>query len=111
MLLFIAGLATFLGIHSTRIFADDWRAERIRHMGEKRWKAVYSVISIASFALMVWGYVHARHEPTVIWASPAWARHVTALLMLPAFILLVAAYVPGTRIKAAVGHPMLAGTA
>jgi uncharacterized membrane protein len=31
------------------------------------------------------------------------------LLTLPAFILLVAAYVPGNRIKAAIGHPMVAG--
>jgi uncharacterized membrane protein len=30
-------------------------------------------------------------------------------LTLPAFILLVAAYLPGSRIKAAVGHPMVAG--
>jgi uncharacterized membrane protein len=34
---------------------------------------------------------------------------VAALLMIPAFVLLVAAYVPGTRIRKAVGHPMLAG--
>ena len=33
----------------------------------------------------------------------------TALLMLPAFVLIVAVYVPGNRIKAAIGHPMLAG--
>ena len=30
--------------------------------------------------------------------------------MLPAFVLLAAAYVPGNRIKALVGHPMVLGT-
>ena len=108
--LLIAGLILFLGVHSTRIFADDWRAERIGRMGEKPWKAVYSLASIAGFALIVWGYHGARHDPTVLWTSPYAMHHVTAFLMLPAFILVVAAYVPGTRIKAAVGHPMLAGT-
>jgi uncharacterized membrane protein len=38
---------------------------------------------------------------------PVWTRHPAALLVLIAFILLVAAYLPGTRIKAAVGHPMV----
>jgi uncharacterized membrane protein len=38
-----------------------------------------------------------------------WTRHLASLLTIPAFILLVAAYVPGTRIKRAVGHPMVAG--
>jgi uncharacterized membrane protein len=36
-------------------------------------------------------------------------RHLGALLTVPAFVLLAAAYVPGNRIKAAVGHPMVAG--
>ncbi len=34
-------------------------------------------------------------------------RHAVALLMLPAFIMLVAAYVPGNAIKAKLGHPMM----
>ena len=38
---------------------------------------------------------------------PAWTRHVTALLTLPVFILLAAAYLPGTAIKAALKHPMM----
>jgi uncharacterized membrane protein len=45
-----------------------------------------------------------------LWSPPVWTRHVAALLTLPAFVLLAAAYVPGTRIKAAVGHPMVLGT-
>jgi uncharacterized membrane protein len=38
---------------------------------------------------------------------PLWTRHVTALLTLPVFILLAAAYVPGTTIKAKLKHPMM----
>ena len=44
---------------------------------------------------------------TPIWTPPDWTRHVAMALMLPAIILLVAAYVPTGYIKKAVGHPML----
>ena len=37
------------------------------------------------------------------------SRHLAALLAVPAFILLVAAYLPGSHIKAKIGHPMVAG--
>jgi uncharacterized membrane protein len=59
--------------------------------------------------MIVWGYGQTRLAPVDLWFPPAWTRHAAALLTLPAFILLAAAYVPGTRIKAAVGHPMVAG--
>ena len=59
--------------------------------------------------LIVWGYGVARGAPVVLFSPPVWAKHVAALLTIPAFILLVAAYVPGTRIKRAVGHPMVEG--
>jgi uncharacterized membrane protein len=111
MVLLIAGLIIFLGVHSIRIVAEDWRAERIRRMGERRWKGIYAVISIVGFVVLVWGFGLARHTPVTLWTSPYGMRHVTALLVLPAFILVVAAYVPGTHIRKALGHPMLAGTA
>jgi uncharacterized membrane protein len=74
-----------------------------------KWKGAYSVVSLAGFALIVWGYGLARAEPVVLWSPPAWTRHLAALLTILSFVLLAAAYVPGTRIKAAVGHPMVLG--
>jgi uncharacterized membrane protein len=67
------------------------------------------VLSIAGFALLVWGFGAARQQPVVLWASPTWLRHVAALLTLGSFVLLVAAYVPGNGIKARVHHPMTLG--
>jgi len=109
MTLMIVGLVLFLGSHSVRIFADNWRAKRIATMGEGAWKGVYSVVALAGFVLIVWGYGDARSTPTVLYAPPVWTRHLAALLTLPAFILLAASKVSGSRIKAAVGHPMVAG--
>lgn len=109
MTLLIIGLAVFLGIHSTRIVADGWRTATLARIGEMPWKAIYSLLSIAGFVLIVIGYGAARQSPEVLYTPPMWTRHVAALLTLPAFILLAAAYVPRNAIKRAVGHPMVAG--
>jgi len=106
----IAGLVLFLGLHSVRIVAEPWRESVIARIGRNPWRAVYSIVSLAGFALLVWGYGQARLDPVVVWSPPAWTRHVTSLLVLPAFVLIVAGNMRGTRIKAAVGHPMLLGT-
>jgi uncharacterized membrane protein len=105
----VIGLVLFLGVHSVRIFADDWRSARIAGLGEGAWKGLYSLLSIAGFVLIVWGYGLSRAAPVELWSPPIWTRHLAALLTIPAFVLLAAAYVPGTRIKARVGHPMVLG--
>ncbi len=106
----ILGLAIFLGVHSLRIFASNWRDAQFARLGENTWKGIYSLASALGLGLIIWGYGMARVDPIILWPTPAWTKHVAALLTLPTFILIVAAYIPGNRIKAAVGHPMVAGT-
>ena len=110
MTLLILGLALFLATHSVRIVADDWRAQQVARLGELRWKAIYSVVALIGFVLLVYGYGLARQSPAVLYSPPRWTIDLAAILMIPAFILLVAAYVPGTWIKAKVKHPMVLGT-
>jgi uncharacterized membrane protein len=102
----ILGLVIFLGIHSARVVAEGPRQAFIAKRGAGAWKGLYTVISLASFALIVWGFGLARRQPVVLWATPTWLRHVAALLMLGSFVLMAAAYVPGNAIKAALHHPM-----
>jgi uncharacterized membrane protein len=110
MTAFVLGLVLFLGVHSTRIFADGWRTATMESFGSKEYKLLYSVLSIAGFVLLVWGYGLARQHPVVLWGQPpVWVRHVAALLTLVAFVLVVAAYVPGNEIKAKLRHPMILG--
>jgi uncharacterized membrane protein len=109
MTLLIAGLIVFLGAHSVRIFAEDWRGAQIAKLGLGAYKGIYSVVSALGLVLIVIGYGQARGAAIVIWDPPLWARHVSALLVLFAFVLLAAAYVPRNHIKAAVGHPMILG--
>ena len=109
MIFLLLGLLVFLGVHSVRVFADPWRTAQMARVGEGKWKGVFSLASLSGFFLIVWGYGQARLDPLVLWGPPVWTRHVAALLTFVAFVLIAAAYVPGTRIKAAIGHPMVAG--
>lgn len=109
MALLIVGLVIFLGVHSVRIFADDWRTAQVATVGPKVWKGSYALLSLIGFVLIVYGYGLARQAPIVLYSPPTWTRHLAALLTLAAFILITAAYVPQTRIKAKVGHPMVLG--
>lgn len=109
MTLLILGLILFLAPHSVRIVADDWRSAQVARIGLPAWKGLYSVVSIVGLALIVWGYGMARTAPIEVWNPPVFTRHLASLFTLAAFVLLVAAYVPRNRIKAAIGHPMVAG--
>jgi uncharacterized membrane protein len=109
MFVFIAGLLLFLGVHSVRIVAEDWRTTQRASLGENTWKMTYSLVSLIGFAVLVWGYGMARQQPLVVWTPPNGMRHLAGLLILAAFILLVAAYVPRNGIKARVHHPMILG--
>jgi uncharacterized membrane protein len=107
MAILIVGLVIFLGIHSIAILAPGFRAGALARMGEGGWKGLYALISAVGFVLVLYGFHLARQEPVVLYTPPGWLRHVTFLLMLPVFPLILAAYLPG-RIKTATKHPMLA---
>lgn len=109
LIILISGLILFLGMHSIRIVADAWRARQRQAIGEMRWKGLFSLASAIGLGLIVWGYGAARANSPLLWHAATWVRHVVALPTLLAFIMLAAAYIPGTRIKAVIGHPMVAG--
>jgi uncharacterized membrane protein len=107
MVLLVLGLVIFLGVHSTRVFAEGWRTSMIQRLGPMPWKGLYSLVSIAGFIVLVIGFRHARQESTVLYVTPDWMKHVTAVLMMLAMILFVAAYVPRNSFKARFHHPQL----
>ena len=109
MFYLILGLLVFLGVHSIRIFADDLRTRRIAKLGLPVWKAIFALLSLAGLVLMVYGFGIARMTPVVLWTGAKWARDVAGVFTLVAFVLIVAAYVPNSRIRGLVGHPMVIG--
>jgi uncharacterized membrane protein len=105
----LIGLLLFLGIHSISIVAHDARERLAARLGVWPWKAVYAVIAIVGFVLILRGYSAARLDPVVLYTPPAWLKHVALLLMLPALPMLFAAYLPGW-IRTTLKHPMLTAT-
>ncbi len=103
----VLGLVVFLGVHSVAIVAPSWRERMVARFGEAPWKVVYSVVAILGLVLIIWGYGLARLEPVILYTPPQWLKHVSFLLLIPGFPLLLATYLPG-RIQSATRHPMLA---
>lgn len=107
MIYLLLGLIVLFGVHAVSL-ARGFRAAAIDHMGEVAYKTVYSILSLLGLALIVYGYGIYRASGYIpVWNPPVFLRHIALLLMLPSMILLVAAYAPASRIKAAVKHPML----
>jgi uncharacterized membrane protein len=109
VILLVLGLVLFLGVHSIRIFAEDKRTAFIEARGSGTYSIVYSLLSLAGLVVLIFGYGQTRISPVFLWQPPLFLSHIASLLVLIAFILLAAAYVPGNRIKARVGHPMVLG--
>ena len=107
MALLILGLVLFLGAHSTRIFAENWRQAVLERLGEKAYKGVYTLVSLVGFGLIIYGFDQVRWDSPALWMPPVWVKHVAALLMLLSLVLLACAHAPRNAIKAKLHHPMV----
>jgi uncharacterized membrane protein len=108
MLVMILGLVLFLGVH-TLSTQRGLRASLIGSVGAGGYKIGYALASLVGLALIVWGFAHYRATGWIdVWYPPTALKHVAVALMLPAVILVVAAYIRG-RIYTTLKHPMLTG--
>ena len=104
----IVGLAVFLGSH-TLVTLRPQRAAAIARVGERGYKGLFALVSLVGILLIGYGFALYRDGGYInIWMPPRWTRHVTELLVWPAIIAIVAAYVP-SEIKRVLKHPMLVG--
>ena len=102
----ILGLVIFFGVHSISMLTLDWRNRVAERLGTRTWQALYSVVSLVGFYLIVSGYGAARPAAAVLYATPYEFRYVAAVLMLPFFPLALASVFSG-RIQARAQHPLL----
>jgi uncharacterized membrane protein len=105
----LAGIIIFLGVHSISIVNEPWRNKMAERLGVWTWKGVYSIIALVGLILIIRGYGEALTEVVELYYTPVWLQHISLILLIPVFPLLIGAYVPG-RIKATVEHPMLLAT-
>src|SRR6185437_7474315 len=107
----ILGLVVFLGGRPVLIYDNSWRTRMIARIGLKPWKAMYALVSLIGFALLVYGFGVARHAPTLLYVPPLALKHLNALFTLIALVLFFASHAPPNHFRAWLHHPMAAGVA
>jgi uncharacterized membrane protein len=107
MALLITGIILFLGLHLVRVVAPGFRQSMIASLGESGWKIGYSVASILTLILLIYGFGQARLVTGVLYSPPVWMAHITLTLMLIALVCLVASLLPAGHIAVRTKHPMV----
>jgi uncharacterized membrane protein len=104
----VAGLVVFIGAH-VFVTMRDQRAALIGRIGEWPYKGLLALASIIGLILIGYGFGEYRATDWIdVWYPPRWTFYITELLMWPASILVVAAYIRG-NIWRTLKHPMLVG--
>lgn len=107
MPILISGIILFFLAHLIP-FAPQARDALAGRLGERVYKAAFSLVSAAGLALMAWGYSMSRSGPAaadIVYWPPEWARHITMLLVLLAFLSLGISLHRG-RLKVLLRNPM-----
>ncbi|MBX5011741.1 NnrU family protein [Rhizobium lentis] len=107
MTLLIVGIILFLGVHLVRVVAPDFRRSMIASLGERGWRAGYSIASILTLVLLIYGFGQARGVTGMLYNPPVWTAHIAITLMLIAMICLVASLLPAGHIATKTKHPMV----
>lgn len=106
MLILILGLVLFFIPHLLREFGlRDSLRDRLPSVGA--YMGLYSLFALAGLALIIWGKSLAPF--IMVWEPPFGLRYVSSILMIPAFILLVAGNIPISYIRWQFRNPMLLG--
>ena len=107
------GILLFGGPHLFSILFPALRDSLKQSLGEKPWKGLYSLVSLAGLVLMIVGFAKSRAGPLaadLLYFPAYWTRHATMLLVLLAFILLGASHGKG-YLKKWLHNPMSIGIA
>jgi uncharacterized membrane protein len=108
MLMLVAGLIVFLGVHLLPAL-QGVRVALVRRYGELRYKGIFSLASLAGLALIIAGYATAA--PGARLFEPSQAAIATAPYAITLSLILFAAANMRGHIRRIVKHPMLLGLA
>ena len=104
----VAGLIVFIGPH-VFVTMRAQRAAAIARIGEGAYKGLMALLSLIGLILIGYGFGRYRATGWIdIWHPPHWTYYITEILMWPASVFVVTAYIRGT-IWRTLKHPMLAG--
>lgn len=107
MIMFLSGLVLFFAPHIFSALRSRAPGRDLKtRVGYGPYMGLYSLVSIAGFVLICFGY-GATRGMGVLYVPPTWLAHINIVLMVPALILLVASQLPAGYIKKVAKHPML----
>ena len=106
MVLLVLGILLFAGVHFVPSLAPGLKASWLARLGENGYKGTFSVLLLASFALIITGWRSAQPE-FLYTPSPA-LRHPAMGLLLIAFLLMVVSS-RSSRLSLMIRHPQLSG--
>ena len=101
----LLGMAIFFSVHLIPTYVR-LRERLVGWKGEPVYLICYSLAAALGLALIIIGKARAAYIP--LWDLPKWVNHLTLTAMLPALILLAAAYIPN-NLKRFIRHPFLWG--
>ncbi len=107
MAILVLGIIIFLGLHLIRVVAPGFRAGVIESRGKGTWMGIYAILSLIGLCLIIYGFGQARSETGMLYNPPVFLRHIALLLMLFAFVIAAAGFLPAGRIAVAVKHPQV----
>lgn len=107
MTILVLGLTLFIGIHLLReLGLARVLKEKLRPL---TYRAGYSLIALIGLVLIIWGKSSAPF--VMLWQPPFSQQWLTHMLMIPAFILVMAGNLPTSYIRVQIVNPMLLGVA
>jgi len=107
------GILLFGGVHLFSLLLPAQRDALKARLGEKLWKGLFAFISLVGLGFIVRGFLLSRSGPLAadwLYVPADWARQVTMLLVLLAFIFLAASH-GRSHLKLWLRNPMSIGIA
>lgn len=105
MVVLVAGLALFVGLHMAPA-APTLRQSIVERLGLNRYRGLFSLVSAVGLGMIIFGK---RAAPNVhVYTPPVWGHQFALWIMPLAFLLVIAAYVPG-HTRRVLKHPMMIG--
>jgi uncharacterized membrane protein len=106
MIALLAGLMLWSLVHFSRSLVPQFRQHLIAKLGLTAYKAIFAGVVLLSLVLMVYGWK--ATPPELLYPTPSYSKHITALVMAVAMVFFLAARAP-TNLKRYWRHPQLMG--
>lgn len=106
MILLITGLLLFIGLHLIPTAGANIKSGLIERYGKKHYIIAFGSIAATSVLTIILGWQ--KSDPGYLYTPPIWGFHVTPILTLAAFILVLSNNMP-TNIRRVIPHPRYTG--